>query len=665
MDRIKEKVELIWGKHKHIICFSAMLIFLLGLALFIFKTNIYPASKEPYAAIENAQNQTPTAKLQKGDVWSQTFTASTDEISGAAVKVATYQRVNTGEIRVEIRNLDTGATAYNQKIAMNELVDNSYEKFMFHQPLQQVKGNQFEIVITVLSAGPEDQLSIWMSKDDSYEEGNSEFNGTKLIGDASFRVYTGDNSYLIIIFLISSGVLLLALCLIYYLVFIRKIKVSTTFLVAAGILGLAYSLMMTPCSIPDERAHLETAYRYSNQLLFLGHETNDGNMLMRQEDADILQNSLYQNPSAKTYKFVADNFFQSCHDNTLIEVSGRDVGTSKFVYIPTAVGMTIGRLLNLGFIPVLYLGRLLNFAFYVALVYFAIKKMPIAKMILFTVALLPMSIHQAASLSSDGVIMALAFFFIATLVKMAYGEEKVKLLDIILLCLAGSWLTLCKDGAYVPLCFLVLLIPARNFISKKQHLLVKGTVIFLVIALFAANTILPMLLGSGGEDISSGYTLGWALHNPFGFVRILVKTFIDTSDFYIRTMTGGLLGWLNIPVPNYVGTACIILLLISCLRVDNEHQLIKASHKLWIFVVVVGAVICTEIGLFISWTPFGSNSIEGVQGRYFLPILPAALLLIRNSNITLKRDVNKYIILTAFFLNLIEMGMAFREIISY
>lgn len=665
-----DKIEYIWTNHKQIICFAVLFLFLCGLALFIFKTITYPASREPHVAFENSAEQKPSEQLHEGDVWKQTFISQSDMIDGVGIFMATYQKVNQGELLASVQNVDTGEIVYQETLPLNQVADNKYMRCMFPDALYGVNGQEFEVSISILSADPDISLSVWTSSKNTYPDGFPKLNDSPLMGDTIFQVYSGNCSYLITMFWGFAVFFLICLCLIYYLLFVRKIKVETAFVIVAAILGIGYTFLMTPEVVPDEQAHIETAYRHSNRMMFIDYATEDGKLLMRKEDGEIMD-ALPSDPDAQNYKYVADHLFKTCGDSTLVERDGRDVDTSKFVYIPGALGMTIGRLLNLGFIPVLYLGRFFNFAFYITLVYFAIKKMPIAKMLLFSVAVLPMSIHQAASLSSDSIIMALAFFFVGYFVKVAYGKDPIRWWDILLLCLSGAWLTLCKDGAYVPLCFLVLLIPSKQFASKKQHILIKALMVLLPTAIFLGNTILPMMFSGSGEGSSivpwSGnppYTLGWALHNPFGFVRVLVATFLDTTDFYLNSLWGGSLGWLNIQIPKFMGTFFIVLMLLSCLKKEDEHQLIKCSHKLWIFIVVVGAVLATEIGMFISWTPINNPVVVGVQGRYLLPILPALLLIVRNSNLTLKRDINKYIILAIYSLNIVELGMAFRIIVG-
>ena len=78
-------------------------------------------------------------------------------------------------------------------------------------------------------------------------------------------------------------------------------------------------------------------------------------------------------------------------------------------------------------------------------------------------------------------------------------------------------------------------------------------------------------------------------------------------------------------------------------------------------------IVCIGImaALFFSWTPLGSQEIEGIQGRYFLPVLPIVLLLLQNNIIYIRhRNIDKYLILSvgylqclvAFFVTLTAIG---------
>ena len=56
--------------------------------------------------------------------------------------------------------------------------------------------------------------------------------------------------------------------------------------------------------------------------------------------------------------------------------------------------------------------------------------------------------------------------------------------------------------------------------------------------------------------------------------------------------------------------------------------------------------------MLISYTYIGSDVINGVQGRYFLPVLPLALCLIQNKNVIVKQSIDKEVMLLVYALQL-------------
>lgn len=53
-------------------------------------------------------------------------------------------------------------------------------------------------------------------------------------------------------------------------------------------------------------------------------------------------------------------------------------------------------------------------------------------------------------------------------------------------------------------------------------------------------------------------------------------------------------------------------------------------------------------GMLLTWTPRGYVSIEGVQGRYFIPLMPALLLVLRNPRLTWDRCAQRGLIYAGF-----------------
>jgi hypothetical protein len=52
--------------------------------------------------------------------------------------------------------------------------------------------------------------------------------------------------------------------------------------------------------------------------------------------------------------------------------------------------------------------------------------------------------------------------------------------------------------------------------------------------------------------------------------------------------------------------------------------------RLWLLTAFAGVALATATALFVTYTPPGFSFIRGIQGRYFLPVLPLlAIALLR------------------------------------
>ena len=66
-----------------------------------------------------------------------------------------------------------------------------------------------------------------------------------------------------------------------------------------------------------------------------------------------------------------------------------------------------------------------------------------------------------------------------------------------------------------------------------------------------------------------------------------------------------------------------------------------------------GTFCFIELSMLLAWTPVKLNYITGAQGRYFLPFFLMILLCLRNSFFTLRRNIERQMILCFGMLDLI------------
>ena len=222
-----------------------------------------------------------------------------------------------------------------------------------------------------------------------------------------------------------------------WLLFRKKASMERIFAVCGLFLGILYLTVLPPLSAPDEVSHYISAYRLSSVLLGQPAADEEGRVYIREQDAFILDGSLEpgegfpetgeevgasvlgQTLTEQTYRTIHDVGIGKQGDNELVTTIRTPVATTPVAYLPQALGIAVGRLLGLGGIGLLYLGRLGNLMFYVAAVWYGMKRLPFGKEILFGVCLFPMTLHLTASFSYDTMILALSFLFTAVCLDLA------------------------------------------------------------------------------------------------------------------------------------------------------------------------------------------------------------------------------------------------------
>lgn len=429
-------------------------------------------------------------------------------------------------------------------------------------------------------------------------------------------------------------------------------KLERVFLVTALIIGCSYMFVMTPLAIPDEDFHYHSSYIVSNYIM-----CKDDKLAATENHMDWSEVSLHYNvPSA--YNRFSDSMILSKNEiSNTIKIKDRYGLNYPVEFLPQAIGVTIGRLCHFSFCGVFYLGRLFNLLFYVFCAYLAIKKIPQFKEVMFSVALLPMAMHQAASFSYDSFINGMSFLLIALIVNKIISEEKFSRKDFIEILIVAVLLAPAKV-IYFALIGLIFLVPKERYDRGKKEKMVTTTIIIVIGMLCIIAFMLPSLLGLIGQKTASNflsgqetYTLAYVLDNPIRTIKIFAKTIVYRGSTYFLQGIGLALAGLSLRLPLIIIVAFIAQLFLCSLITNKFEYVFNGKQKVWmafLSVCISGMVLAT---LMLDWTPLDSKLIEGVQGRYFLPVLPLLLFILRNKLLVLTRDLNAYLITLVIILH--------------
>ena len=258
----------------------------------------------------------------------------------------------------------------------------------------------------------------------------------------------------------------LVLAVIYIFLLSKDIKkVEYYFVISTLILGTVYSLILQPFAMPDEEFHFGEAYRLSNAMM--GQPINDEQGYIYMRECDINErvscpNNEYTIDMIKA--LIRGNNERS--EKMVASESTRNLYSPIIMYVPQAIGLTIGRLLHVNYIRLIFLGRIMNLLMFTAIGYWAIKMMPYGKWIFFAICQIPMVLESVSSLSYDVLILALTLLLIAYLLKLLDSEEKIGIKQLGILALMIAIYATLKP-VYIPLVALVYLLPDRRISGKK------------------------------------------------------------------------------------------------------------------------------------------------------------------------------------------------------
>jgi uncharacterized membrane protein len=653
--------------NKKTIFFTISTLALVALLVITFKMNVYPSSKQFNRVILNANTDIPVGEIIMNKQIEQTFMSTDDNLKGISLQFATYARINTGLLKVSVIDEYTSLSIGEWDIDTVNIADNSYIDFIFNNAIQNSKGKEYKIVINSDNSTPGNAVTLWSSLTDNYIDGELEIDGELQIGDLSLTLITNHYSFINTLYILY---IILSLTFIIYLGWIifgkrKKFEIEKLFVIMMLFFGTLYMLVLPPFSAPDEPRHYTTAYKNSNIIMFKNTVDENGKLLIREGDMGLYGN----NPDINTYLNVYKNIFSISESNTIGIHPEIILEGSFWAHLPQSIGITVARLLNFGYTPLILCGRFFNLLFYTVLLYYAIKIIPFGKMILFSVSMLPMMLELASSLSYDPVTDSLAFFFIAYCMNLIYEKEIINKKDICILAVNIFLLAPCKV-IYFFLVFLCILIPKTKFKYKKSYYYSNAIIVIIgMISMIISNINTLTNMAKSTSNVlpwidQPSYTLKFFFNNPFKIIVIFINTLRTQFEFYFKSMLGGSLGWLEITVPTVIILGFFIVLLLSSLKLRYENLTININHKIIISFVCIVLSILVLLSMLFAWTPVTYSYIAGVQGRYFLPILPLFLILVRNSHIELNNSIDNYLIFILAFLNIITVSEVFVIISS-
>ena len=85
----------------------------------------------------------------------------------------------------------------------------------------------------------------------------------------------------------------------------------------------------------------------------------------------------------------------------------------------------------------------------------------------------------------------------------------------------------------------------------------------------------------------------------------------------------------------------MLALLAAALPVQGEQPPL-GRRAAWGMVGIILCVVAASLVVALNWTPINYQTLFGLQGRYWLPVLPLALVLCKRAgNVSLRRNASR------------------------
>jgi uncharacterized membrane protein len=304
---------------------------------------------------------------------------------------------------------------------------------------------------------------------------------------------------------------------------------------------------------------------------------------------------------------------------------------SPFAYIAPATGILVCRIADCSLGQTIMMARGFSLALYICLVAFSLWLLRDRKLrwLVFSVALLPMAVFQAAAVSADGPVIALSLLLFSLVIK-ALVDKKLATPLLILLGFTALLLPLVKSiYGLLDLCLLPV---AAALYKDRGKALRYASVTIAAIALVtlgwlhaahgATKAISLLQAPSPGSNnvVSVRKQTRLILHQPQVLGQALVNTAVLDEPYWVNSTVGEFaLNTVQLPLGAVV--LADIMIVASVFYASNELVRYRNYAAALGFISILAA-LGILITLYLTFTYVGKTYIDGVQGRYFIPLIP-------------------------------------------
>jgi len=382
------------------------------------------------------------------------------------------------------------------------------------------------------------------------------------------------------------------------------------------------SIAMPPFQVTDEFAHFERADQIARGSMIssrLGGRIGGG-----EADFGALYREMWFHPGVKqTFERAERSSRFRWFDKVRLENFQNTAQYGPLLYLPQAIAIDAGRLTGLSVARTLVLARLSNGLTACLVGFLALLLCEHAIALTFFTLLLPMTLSEFGSASQDALIISLSLLVVAIGSRVLVQKRPASTVEFATFACVLAATTMARPSQIA----LAALTPL--FVSRRDPGWLHKSIIAVATAAIIAgwSKVLPQLLPEPPPGASYVDQFRHIVVDPVWFPSVIWQSLSDQAGWLLETVVGRL-GWLDTVMPAWYYAAATVVFFCALLAPSNVRlglgsAFVAGSTLLATFVAICGA-------LYLSWTPVDKPTIDGLQGRYILPVLPLLGWLVPN-----------------------------------
>lgn len=490
-----QNIRTAWEQHRPTLVAALTALVCVAALFAVWLTEVRPNLTKAQSVKVNDVYDTVSEPLEDGASAVQTF-ALDDDLLAMAFVFAIPGEQPTGTLDLTLTDADTGEVLATSTGEMGNILPDQYTGLGLDRAVPGVTGRHYAVTLTPHYTGA-GRLALCHAQGATLWEESLTIAGQPVDGTLALLVTTQRIGGFLTRFFLIVG--LLACGLVFWGIraaLRHKLSLHRMVFVLVLGFGLLYSAVLPPYAAPDEKYHINQSFtlacRWANMASggsWWHNATPLDTTFRRPHDANALLQD--ERTTVFTWEECVDGLFTVTEDhyNDFVELQELQTDTNPLLYLPSAAMVLLCFVLRLGFVPTLMLGRLANLLVFAALAALAVRRAPFGRRLFAAAALLPMTLHLAASFSRDALLLGLCFAFTALCCDAIFrerpaGQDKLTLSELLPLAVTGILLAPGKV-VYLPLAALALLIPARRlgtrpWLKKGAYLVACGALALLL-----------------------------------------------------------------------------------------------------------------------------------------------------------------------------------------